>query len=164
MRKIAVVALCLLMCASFFACTTSYRTTLSAAEVSATAIEALGASSDYMDGTRDNFDFYFAGNEGADLVTDCSLMFHEAETNVNEIGILRVASTKDAAAVEALTRSYLGDRVDDLRSFAANYSQGDMAKLDNADVVVKGTYVIYFILSAEDESVALSAIEKLLAE
>jgi hypothetical protein len=39
-----------------------------------------------------------------------------------------------------------------------------MAKLDNADVVVKGTYVIYFILSAEDESVALGAVEKLLAE
>lgn len=164
MKKTLILMLCVLLCLSAVGCARSYSSTVPTSKVVATALDALGDSASYIDGTTNYFEFYFAGNEGADKVTECSMMFHDLETNVNEFGVFRVASTKDVAAVESLVRSYLNDQIDDLRSFAANYSPEDMAKIDNADVTTMGTYVIYYILSPEDENAVLTAVEDLLAE
>ena len=65
-------------------------------------------------------------------------------------------------AVKALIESYLAEQRDYLRGFAQNYSPEDIKKIDNAAVTVKGCYVIYYILSPEDEARVMDAIEALL--
>lgn len=164
MKKTLILMLCVLLCLSAVGCTRSYSSTVPTSKATAAMLDALGDSASYIDGTTDYFEFYFDGNEGADRITECCMMFHDLETNVNEFGVFRVASTKDVAAVEALVHAYLNDRTDDLRTFAANYSPEDMTKIDNADVITMGTYIIYYILSPEDENAVLTAVEDLLAE
>lgn len=155
--------LCLFMCLGAVACgKTKYADDVAAAKVAETAIEAIGSTDDYIDGTADYFSFYFEGEQGAELVTDCRFMFHAETTDVNEVGVLRVASAKDASAVEQLARNYLAEQTVYLRSFAQNYSPEDMTKIDNADVEIIGCYVIYYILSPEDEASALNAVREAL--
>lgn len=148
---------CVVACSS-----TTYRDDVAAETLSHAALAALGDVDAYMDGTADYFAFYFEGNEGAELVTECKLMFHREETNVNELGVLRVASEQDAQDVAELASAYLSDQTDYLRSFAANYSPADMDKIDNADVMVLGNYVIYYILSPTDEQAVLDAVRAVL--
>jgi hypothetical protein len=87
-------------------------------------------------------------------------MFSRAETDVNEFGIFRAETTADATAVREMVQTYLDDQTANLRSFAANYSPDDMAKIDNAGIEVYGCYVVYYILDAEDEAAVLNAIKQ----
>ena len=86
------------------------------------------------------------------------------ETDVNEIGVFRASSEQDVEAVRAMVQAYLDDQTVNLRSFAANYSHADMAKIDNAGVEIYGVYVVYYILDAEAETTALDAVKGLLAK
>ena len=104
-----------------------------------------------------------AGGRRAEHIGECRMMFHKQETNVSELGVFRVDSAKATDKVKALVQSYLAEQQDYLRGFAKNYSPEDMNKIDNAAVTVKGCYVIYYILSPEDEAKVLDTIENALS-
>jgi hypothetical protein len=86
------------------------------------------------------------------------------ETDVNEVGVFRASSEQDAEAVRAMVQTYLEEQTTNLRSFAANYSPADIAKIDNAGIEVYGVYVVYYILDAESETAALDAVKQLLTK
>lgn len=153
------VALCVSSCSS----APAYSDGVAVEQLTADALRSVGSVEEYIDGTSNYFAYYFEGKEGAEHISECRMMFHEQETNVSELGVFRVDSAKATDAVKALVQSYLAEQQDYLRGFAKNYSPEDMKKIDNAAVVVKGCYVIYYILSPKDEASVMNAIEAALA-
>lgn len=165
MKKILIAALAVLMLIASVACSSApaYSDGVAVEQLTADAIGAIGSTEDYIDGTSNYFAYYFEGKEGAEHIGECRMMFHKQETNVSELGVFRVDSAKATDKVKTLVQSYLAEQQDYLRGFAKNYSPEDMNKIDNAAVTVKGCYVIYYILSPEDEAKALDAIEDALS-
>ena len=158
-----VVALCCLGVAGCRA-TPAYADDVSAQAVAQAAMDTIGSSDDYMDGTSNYFSYYFEGEQAAALVDDCRLMFHRVETNVNEIGVFHVTDKQRTAEVEQMVHKYLEQQTKYLRSFAANYSPKDITKIDNAGVRVLGNYVISYILTPEDEQTVLGAVHDVLTQ
>lgn len=165
MKKLLIFALallCLLLCAC--GDKSAYVNDVASNQVADAMVTAIGTAEDYMSGDADLYDFYFGEQEAYAKVKDCNILFSRLETDVNEIGVFRASSEQDVEAVRAMVQAYLNDQTSNLRSFAANYSPADMAKIDNAGVEVYGVYVVYYILDAEDETAALDAIKELLVK
>ncbi|MBO5898534.1 MAG: DUF4358 domain-containing protein [Clostridia bacterium] len=164
MKKLLIVALMLALSLGAVACaaTPTYVDHVSAESVAFAALDAIDVSTDYIDGTANNYPFYFEGTAANECINDRVMMYHKEDKNVNELGVLRLASEKDADAVCAVVEDYLAGQCDYLRGFAQNYSPTDMDKIDNAGVSVVGCYVVYYILSPEDEAAALDTVRALL--
>ena len=160
MKKILICMLAALLCTVSVACSSApaYSDSVSAEQLVTVALNAIGTAQDYMDGTSSYYAYYFEGKDGAEHISECRMMFHSQETNVSELGIFRADSIKNAETVETLVRAYLAEQTDYLRSFAKNYSPEDLKNIDNADVTVLGCYVVYYILSTEDEAAVLQTI------
>ena len=154
--------MCLLLCAC--GDKSAYADDVASNQVADAMVSAIGAAEDYMSGDADLYDFYFGEQEAYAKVKDCKILFSRLETDVNEIGVFRASSEQDVEAVRAMVQAYLDDQTVNLRSFAANYSHADMAKIDNAGVEIYGVYVVYYILDAEAETTALDAVKGLLAK
>lgn len=150
-----------LICLACVSCSSvpAYSSSVSVAQLMDEALDTVGSSENYMDGTDNYYAYYFEGRDGAEHIDECRMMFHVKETNVNELSIFRVDSVKNASAVESLARAYLAEQTEYLRSFAKNYSPEDLKKIDNADVTVIGCYVVCYILTPEDETAALAAVK-----
>ncbi len=164
MKKILIVVLAL-VCLALCACgdKSAYASDVASDKVADDMVSAIGQADDYMSGDADLYEFYFGEQEAYAKVKDCKILFSRVETDVDELGVFRAASEQDAAAVRAMVQKYLDDQTANLRSFAANYSPEDMAKIDNAGIEVYGCYVVYYILDAEDETAALSAVKQAIA-
>ena len=131
--------------------------------VARAALDAVDSAQDYMDGTSAYFAYYFGDLEQAVLVNDCVMMFHQNETNVNQLCIFRTASEKDARSLEDAVEDYIEEQAEYLYGFAKNYSPEDLKKIDNADTEVIGCYVIGYILSPAQEQTALKAVREALS-
>lgn len=164
MKKILIGALAVLMCMTVFSCSSApvYSDGVAVEQITQVALDAVDSAKEYMDGTANYYSYYFEGKQGAEHISECRMMFHEQETNVNELGVFHVDSKKAADEVKALVQSYLDEQTEYLRSFAQNYSPADVQKIDNADVTVMGCYVVHYILSPEHEAKALDAVKALL--
>ena len=160
MKKLWIVALLLVLTVGAVACaaTPTYVDHVSAESVAMSALAAFDAFADYIDGTANNYPFYFGDTAADACINDRAMMYHKEDKNVNELGVLRLGSEKDAATVRAAVEDYLAGQCDYLRGFAQNYSPADMEKIDNAGVEVIGCYVVYYILSPDDEASALAAV------
>ena len=160
--SLAIAVLCLMLCAC--GSKVNYVSDVTSDKVANAMASAIGKSEDYMGGDTDLYEFYFGGQETYAKVKDCKILFSRLETDVNEMGVFRAASEQDVAAVRAMVQGYLDEQTATLRSFAANYSPEDMAKIDNAGIDVYGVYVVYYILDAEHEAEALDAVKVLLSQ
>ncbi|MBE6620819.1 MAG: DUF4358 domain-containing protein [Ruminococcaceae bacterium] len=138
----------------------AYSDTVACSRLVTTALQAMGDPAEYLSADEDHYDFYFGGQEGFGEVEDVQVVFHRETTNVNELGVFRADDEEDVAAVRGMVEQYLHDQVENLRSFAANYSPKDMEKIEGAGVRVYGTYVVYYILNDEDAASALEAVKQ----
>ena len=165
MKRMLIFALAL-VCLMLASCGSKgvYVSDLASNQVADSMVAAIGTAEDYMSGDTDLYEFYFGGQDAYAKVEDCKMLFSRLETDVNEIGVFRASSEQDVEAVRAMVQTYLNDQTANLRSFAANYSPADMAKIDNAGIEVYGVYVVYYILDAEDEVAALDAVKQLLTK
>lgn len=165
MKKIWIAGL-LCLCLLLGACggKNVYTSDVAADKVADGMVTAIGQPDDYMGGDADLYEFYFGDKEAYAKVKDCKILFSRVETDVNEVGVFRASSEQDAEAVRAMVQTYLNEQTANLRSFAANYSPADLAKIDNAGIEVYGVYVVYYILDAEDETASLDAVKGLLTK
>ncbi len=138
----------------------TYSDTVACAQLVETALQTMEAPEDYLSADEEHFSFYFGGQEAFDEVEDAQVVFHRETTNVNELGIFRADDEENVAAVREMVEEYLDGQVENLRSFAANYSPKDMEKIEGAGVRVYGTYVIYYILDDGDATRALEAVKQ----
>ena len=87
------------------------------------------------------------------LFEDCDIRYSLPGDDVNEIGVFRANSPKDAKKLYDLVQQYLDELKEDKRAFVESYAPLEAKKLDNAKVKRFGNYVAYAILSnAEQEN------------
>ncbi len=139
---------------------TTYTRTATAADVTEAVAAALGDASSYTLADQDVYTFYF-GEEGAySLTDDCRIRYHEDTLNVNEFGVFRVAKEEDTGAVVDMVQKYVDGQVSYLKGFVDTYSPQETAKIDHAQVLSRGCYVFYSILSEKDTATAVKALEE----
>ena len=144
----------------------SYRNDLTAAEVSAAVTNALPAG----DGWRQVSDQYISASSWGDdyedylaKVAEYRIVVSEnSDMNVDEVGVFKCKSEKDAKAVKEFAQNYLTAKVLQLTPLLESYNTAELPKLDYATVHVMGRYVMYTILSSADTTAAGSAMEKAL--
>lgn len=165
MKKVLITTLAL-FCLALTACSPQkrYDHDADADDVAERMVAAIGSRADYMSADDDHYEFYFGDNAAFLLVEDAEMVFSRLETDVNELGVFCVNFEQNVAAVRDMVQRYLDDQTANLRSFAANYSPEDMAKIDNAGIEVYGRYVVYYILDAEDEAAALDAVKRMITK
>lgn len=100
-------------------------------------------------------------NVDASLYTECAVMTPAGSTAIDEFGIFKAANAEDAGKIEAALNTYLASRV---ATWDTRYSQTEKPKVDGAKTTVFGNYVIYTILSAEEQSAFLAAVSDTLAK
>jgi hypothetical protein len=157
-------ALCLLL---LTACDSGkWRNDLTAASLCNTVVEALSSA----DGWRTVTDKYISASSWGDdyathmeKVSEYQIMVSEnSDMNINEVGVFRCESEKDAKAVGEFVESYLETKKLQLTSLLESYNPAELPKLDTATVNVMGCYVLYTILNSADTTTAGSAMEKAL--
>ena len=87
------------------------------------------------------------------LFEDCDIRYSLPGDDVNEVGVFRSGSKKDARKLYNSVCKYLDELKKDKRAFVESYASLEAQKLDRATVKRFGSYVVYAILSdAEQEN------------
>lgn len=158
-------ALCLLL--PLTACDSGkWRNDLTAASLCNTVVEALPVYS----GWRVVTDKYISASSwGEDYAThmekvsEYQIMVSEnSDMNIDEVGVFRCATEKDAKAVAQFVNDYLETKKVQTTPLLESYNPTEIPKLDNATVNVMGCYVLYSILNTADTTTAGSTMEKAL--
>ena len=105
------------------------------------------------------YTFYFGEQVAYAQVDDRCIIKHEQSTNVSEIGIFHVASSDGVEEVKCMAQEYIQKQTAYLRSFAANYQPEELSRIDGADVVVVGNYVVFYIADKTQAHKALRTIK-----
>ena len=108
----------------------------------------------------DEFMTFFL-NIDADLYTDFAVMTPAGSSSIDEFGIFKASSAENVANIENALKTYLTGRV---ATWDTRYSQTEKPKVDGAKVTVYGNYVIYTILSAEEQGNFLDAVKEALTK
>ena len=143
-----------------------WRDDLTAAQLSNSITAALPAE----DGWRQVSENYISasawGEDYADYmakVTEYRIVVSEnSDMNIDEVGIFRCKSEKDAKAVGQFAENFLATKKLQMTSLLESYNPAELPKLDYATVNVMGCYVMYTVLGSSDTTVAGSALEKAL--
>ncbi len=114
----------------------------------------------YYTASGDTYAVYFEGEEGYSSLEDCCVAYHVNSTNVDQFGVFRVKKGGNVEKVRDMVQMYVDGQVEYLSSFAANYNQDELAKIENAAVEVVGQYVCFTILTAQDGDDAISTIRE----
>ena len=167
LRALICLLLALSAILSFTACDGgSWRDDRTAAEV----CDAVTASLSATDGWRQVSENYISasawGEDYADYmakVTEYRIVVSEnSDMNIDEVGIFRCKSEKDAKAVGQFAENFLATKKLQMTSLLESYNPAELPKLDYATVNVMGCYVMYTVLGSADTTVAGSALEKAL--
>ncbi len=95
---------------------------------------------------------------------DHSIIYSSEINDIDELGIFKANSEKDAEVLYGMLKDYISDEKEGQRAFIASYAPNELPKLDSARVERFGVYVIYSIATPEDSEKAISAITTALAE
>ena len=91
---------------------------------------------------KDNFDFMYGITW--DMIDDGGIIFTEEGGLADEISIVHLKDQKDIS----LAKDKFTDRLEDRRNTFSGYKPEEVYKLDNARIIVQGSYVALII--AED--------------
>lgn len=144
----------------------SWRNDVSAADLSR-QVEAALPAGDGFEAVSDSFISASSwGEDYADsmkLVTEYRIFVSaNSDMNVDEVGIFRTESAKDAAKIKSFVEKYLEAKKLRMTPLLESYNQAELPKLDCSDVTVGGNYVLYTILNSTDTTTAHSTFEKAL--
>ncbi len=150
------------------ACGGSYRNDLTSSEVMASVKATLPAG----DGYRVAGDGFINGSDWGDdyeklvnALADRQILLSESsDTNIDEVGVLRIQSGKSVSDARAIVEDYLAAKKLRMKPLLESYNPNEIPKLDQARVTVCGQYILYTILSAEETGEAHEAFSSALAE
>lgn len=108
----------------------------------------------------DEFMMFFL-NVDASLYSECTVLTPAGSSSIDEFGIFKASSAENVANIENALKTYLAGRV---ATWDTRYSQTEKPKVDGAKVTVYGNYVIYTILSAEEQGNFLDAVKEALTK
>lgn len=164
-RSLASLLSLLILLSAFTACDGgNWRNDVAAAEVSR-QVEAALPAGDGFESVSDAF--ISASSWGEDYADYMKLVAEHrifisanSDMNVDEVGIFRTESAKDASKIKGFVEKYLEAKKLRMTPLLESYNQAELPKLDCAEVTVCGNYVLYTILNATDTTAAHSAFEK----
>lgn len=96
-----------------------------------------------------------------DLVDDYVFRF-TGGNSFDEYAVFHVADEKDVDAVKSAFESYMKEKRED--TFYRSYFPGEEYKLDEAQVIVYGKYVVFGTLSTESRSTLFNDVKQLLLD
>lgn len=161
--------LCLISCGVLAGCSeTAYTNALTSSEVSHEVLVALpdGGKSflrmetDYISESR-------FGERYGELLTRCYtssviLTALDVSASADQIGIFHANNEADAKIVLEIIEEYVDTETRKLRDAYEMYAKDEVVKLDNAQVKVCGTYIMYTFLSEEYTETVQNAFEETL--
>ena len=93
------------------------------------------------------------------LFEDCDIRYSLPGDDVNEVGVFRSGSKKDARKLYNSVCEYLDELKKDKRAFVESYAPLEAQKLDRATVKRFGSYVVYAILSDSEQENFFEAVK-----
>ena len=158
-----VLALCLLTLGLCACEKDAYRTDLTSGEVMERVLAAIPQEKGYRQVSEQ---YISSSTWGADYqklldkVVDYHIVVaHDADMNVNEMGVFHVKESEDMAPLAAIVEAFVIGQVMRYEDLLESYNPGEMPKLDEAQVKVCGTYIFYSILTQEATERAQDAFE-----
>lgn len=155
-KKIALLLCSILIISALAACgsSVSYRDDVPAADI-ATAVDAVISTGADMSEFSET---YITGSMqlSVENYSDYCAKIVSKGITVNEYGIFKGTDENHAKTIQSELEAYLQRLVD---SWMPEYRPEEFPKLENAEVKVCGTYVMYAILSDEEKAAAFAAFE-----
>ena len=163
MKKLIILAallLCPILCLS--ACD-SYRNDVAVNDLSSAVLNAVSTQGGYTAMDSDYVSLEFSNpNVIVSNVQEWMICASSSQSTVDEFGIFRVKEGGDVNAVKAEVWDYVQATQVKLEVFLDMYDPLEKTKLENAEIVVYGNYVIFTMLTEQDSSAALEAVQNAL--
>lgn len=164
-----ILCLCMLSCAVLAGCSReTYTNALTSSEVSMELLAALpdGGKSflrmeaDYISESR-------FGERYEELLSRCYtssviLTALDVSVSADQIGVFHANNEADAEIVLEIIEEYVATETRKLSSQYEGYAPDQVSKLDNAQVKICGTYILYTFLSEADTEIVQNAFEEAL--
>ena len=152
-------AVLVLICLSAVSCSRMQVTEKSSAELMNAALEAVRLDGGYYTVSEAYFNYYF----DAEGVIDWNVVRSKSQSSENEIGIL-VSEPDKVGTVQKCCMEYIDEQRSSYLEAKAAYTPEEYEKYRDAEVLVYGNCVVYFILGSEDRAAAISAVESCLSD
>ena len=167
MKKILVLAV--LLCAAILCFTSCGGKEKNPADTSGTVKEPATLESIYSavsktipdaDKLTDVPESYISGflKASKDDFASYKIVRQSISTSIDEIGIFEAKSAEDVAKIEAMIDTFFEFR---LAIWDPKYLEAEFPKLQNAQRVTSGNYVMYLILSDDARAAAVTAFENI---
>ena len=158
--KFVALVLCLTALLALCACGGGkIRTDVAPADIANAIVNEMG-SADAMTALDES---YITGRMDIDL-SNCAeydVRLSTASINVNEFGVFKAKDVDHVEALDADVQAYLTMR---LETWMDEYLPEEKPKVENAQVRVIGTYVVYAILSESDSTLAFNTASEMLEQ
>lgn len=97
------------------------------------------------------------------LAKDRTVLIQSDSVAIDEVGIYLAGDERSADQIEAILGAYLESMAAARRDWLDQTIPGESQKLDQAQILRRGRYVVYLILSKADRRIATENLEKILA-
>lgn len=161
--------LCMASCAILAGCTReSYTNALTSSEVSSQLLAALpDGGKNFLRMETDYISESRFGERYEELLSRCYtssviLTALDVSASADQIGIFHANNEADAKIVLEIIEEYVETETRKLRDAYEMYAKDEVVKLDNAQIKVCGTYILYTFLSEEDTEIVQTVFEEAL--
>ena len=157
MKKIFAITLAAIMLITLCACNGgSYKNNVSVDKLASKALACIPLANGYLDWDDDSIEYYFGE---AEELADCEVYESKDGNDHNLFGIFKAKKSGDVNKIKSACESFIKKYSSDISGSVQNYAPGEAEKYENAKVTVYGDYVIVTLLSGNDTSAVLGAIE-----
>ncbi len=160
--------ICLLLPALTACGGANYRNDLTSAAVMTSVKAAIPAGDGYRAVGEDYISASEWGEEYTallDMLADRQILISErADTNVDEIGILRIRDDGNLKQARAIVEDYVEAKQLRLKSLLESYNPAELPKIENGKVTVCGRYILYTILGDSETAAAHEAFDAALKQ
>ena len=137
-----------------------YTSELAAREVTGIIAQSLGDSQKYAEIEKDFLEYIV---EDTSLCSDFSIIYSEETNDIDEFGVFFSPLEENTQKLYEQIKKYISERQSDERAFIGSYAPLELPKLDGAQVVCIGRYVMYAIADATTREKTISAVKDALA-
>ncbi len=162
MKKLLTFALTVIISAlSLFSCSSKndYRDDVPCEEITDAIKEELSTQGGYAFFEEEQIKFIF---DDISLANECSVIYSLLSQNIDEFGVFRADSEKNARELADKCWEYIEKKYEDENAFIASYAPEELPKLKDAEVKVFGNYAVFAILSENDRAALFEKVEEML--
>ncbi len=92
-----------------------------------------------------------------DMCSEFAFYYNPSASNLDRFGIFHIASEKEVENAKQAILEYSQTEVTALREIADRYTPEESEKLDHANILVCGKYILFSIFSSEDSTAVTAA-------